>query len=219
MKEITSEFVEKFLDKYKTSDEYEHYRDEEKILKHFFRERFTTNTDFYEILTKVTLLNDFYSTNIMAPRYIARRIKKLDIDKRLKDRDTKLVKEIAEFKFIERTENNPDKIKTRVFYSFATKYCHNSNPEAYPIYDRNVAYILKSYKKQDNFYKFNNSDLKNYKQFKNIIDEFKKYYRLENLSYRDLDHFLWIYGKEELENAKKNKKSKKIIYFKDDTIN
>ncbi len=87
-------------------------------------------------------------------------------------------------------------------YSFATKFCSFSKPDTYPIYDSLVFSVLKNYKKHQSDKKlsrlFRNvnytkaDDLKEYEVFKNVIDLLKE---KSNSSYKDLDHFLWFYGK------------------------
>lgn len=205
MKNIDLDFARSYIDIYDTTDEYEHYRVEEAGLNDVFK-KFPENNKLEQILIKVVLLNKFYSTNIMNPRKVADRIFELQIDNDLKKGDLDLVDKIATniFKDDEKGEE-----KIRRFYSFATKYCHKSKPDLYPIYDSNVAYILKAYRNNDKkHFKFKNDDLKDYTKFKNIIDDFRKYYKLESLNYRELDHFLWIYGKEE-QKAKKSNGTKK----------
>lgn len=212
LEEINIDFAKKYLDKYegknipKDKDEYEHYREEDKVIKFLFRKAYPNNTVYEEILTKVLILNVFYSTQIMAPRVVAKNIYKCkNIDKRILEGDTSVVSEIAKVIF-QNKDNNTSKEK--IFYSFATKYCCNSNPEKYPIYDKNVAYILKLYNKKDKFAEFKNSDLKNYAKFKEIIDKFRDHYKLNDLNYRDLDHFLWTYGKEKLDKKTGNNDAK-----------
>ena len=103
-------------------------------------------------------------------------------------------------------------------YSFATKYCFHHNQNAFRIYDSFVREVLVFFNngKSDtsnkfadipselvgtNFYgkKLTNKELKDYdtyNTFLQAIDEFAKHYGLENENTRDLDHFLWILGKE-----------------------
>ena len=211
LEEINIDFAKKYLDKYegknipKNKDEYEHYREEDKVIKFLFRKAYPNNTVYEEILTKVLILNVFYSTQIMAPRAVAQKICNCEqIDERIQKGNEDVVNDIATITFNTKT----GEIKKRCFYSFATKYCCNSNPEKYPIYDKNVAYILKLYNKKDKFAEFKNSDLKNYAKFKEIIDKFRDHYKLNDLNYRDLDHFLWTYGKEKLDKKTGNNDAK-----------
>ena len=84
----------------------------------------------------------------------------------------------------------------RTFYSFATKYCSHHNPEVFPIYDNYVLRVLVHFKKIDHFSKFTRNDLKNYIRFNEVLDEFAKFYELENYSKKELDRYLWLVGKE-----------------------
>lgn len=202
MEKVNLELANKYIDIYNESSEYEHYRIEEKALNTIFQ-TYSKNNKLEHILIKVVLLNKFYSTNIMAPRIVADKIFELKIDDELEQGNLDLIDKIATNVF-KNEETGEEKIKK--FYSFATKYCHKSKPDKYPIYDSNVAYILKAYRKEDSYFKFKNNDLKYYPEFKNIIDNFRCHYKLDALNYRDLDHFLWIYGKEEQKQNNNNEK-------------
>ncbi len=149
----------------------------------------STNTDINSTLIKTVLVNNFYSTNIYATYEMALHIKDIkDIDKRLNVGDESLIDEIANIEL----KNG----KKRCFYSFATKYCALHQPDKYPIYDKFVVEMLKYYKKKDKFSSFKNNNLKNYGNFKKAIDEFKKFYKLNNFTYKEIDAFLWKAGKE-----------------------
>ena len=39
-------------------------------------------------------------------------------------------------------------------------------------------------------------DLKNYKRFKEILNDFRMFYGLQTYSFKDIDKFLWQFGKE-----------------------
>jgi hypothetical protein len=56
--------------------------------------------------------------------------------------------------------------------------------------------VLIYFRKKDGFSKFKNKDLENYKRFKEVILEFREYYKLGSLSLRQLDMYLWVLGKE-----------------------
>ena len=76
--------------------------------------------------------------------------------------------------------------------------------------------MLINYQKQDTFnlIDFSDNNLKNYSEFKEILNNFKNHYRLKNLSFRQIDKFLWLYGKEyqnKLINSKSNKKGRNKI--------
>jgi len=55
---------------------------------------------------------------------------------------------------------------------------------------------LLAYRDKDKFSKFAEADLRQYPKFKVIVISFRQYYGLTGFSFRELDHFLWGYGKE-----------------------
>ena len=175
------------------------------------------------VLLKVSVLDSFYSTNLakFGIYEVAKHITKLEqkdqIHQKIRNANPQnynelknIVKQIAECK---RKDD-----KKKVFYSFATKYCFHHNQNAFRIYDsfvREVLVFFNNGKSDKNNAKFNissklvgtnfygkkltNKELKDYdtyNTFLQAIDEFAKHYGLENENTRDLDHFLWILGKE-----------------------
>ncbi|MDO4368882.1 MAG: hypothetical protein Q4C26_09420 [Bacteroidales bacterium] len=211
--------LKKIIDKYNNSNEYEHYREEDKALELTFRDKISTNDNITNILIKVSLLNDFYSTNIFKTLPVAKHILDLDIDKRLNKGDLELVNDIAK---IDMPDNSGNTIK-KYFYSFATKYCCNHRPDVYPIFDKFVEKAINKFIREDllpkgteyaklrveynskyNFkikdYKIENyrkEDLKDYPTFYNYVMIFREHYNLD-CSVRDLDRYLWIHGKDVL---------------------
>ncbi len=160
-------------------------------------EKFPKNNDFEEVLLKVSVINSLYSTNIYDIRAMAKHIKKQDIDTGLGKGEIEVVNKIARGHKIGAKSDDDDGI---YLYSFATKYCSWHNPQKYPIYDRYVDEVLrKSYRNQNENVRFKNKDLKKYEKFKKILKNFRNYFKLgeeEELSVKDLDKFLWLYGKE-----------------------
>jgi hypothetical protein len=130
---------------------------------------------------KVATLNDLYNAKVFSVFSVVNHIQSLKIDERLQNGDISLVKDISD------TTVNGKKHK---HYSFATKYCSHHNPSAFPIYDSYVDEVLRYFRKQDKFSSFNNYDLKNYEEFKNIIIQFMKYYGLENYTFKQIDIYL-----------------------------
>lgn len=119
---------------------------------------------------------------------VAKHIYDLNIDERLENGDLSLINDIAINTF------NDKQLR---FYSFATKYCANHYPDKFPIYDSFVDLVLRRLRKRDNLLKFKNDDLKNYFNFKDIIDDFIRVYNFpKDTSYRDLDIYLWLLGKD-----------------------
>lgn len=159
--------VEKYLDKW---DSLENYVLQENALNKLFMKVYPNNTDINDILIKCSSLNDFYSTNIFSIFPVAKHILGLNIDERLKNKDTSLVNDIAKLNI-----NG----KEKCFYSFATKYCSHHFPNDFPIYDSFVEKCLMYFKKKDKFYNFAKEDLKDYAKFKNILLHFKKYYNID----------------------------------------
>jgi hypothetical protein len=86
--------------------------------------------------------------------------------------------------------------KERKNYAFATKYCSFHNPSEYPIYDSFVDRVLRAYQKQDSFSSLPLGELKDYARFKEVLKAFVMFYDLGNVNARELDYFLWGYGKE-----------------------
>ena len=176
--------VEKYLQKWNSL---ENYVLQEKSLDKLFFFFFLNNTDISDILIKASSLNDFYSTNIFSITTMGKHIYNLNIDERLRNSDETLVNDIA-IVTINGTRKN--------FYSFATKYCSHHFPKEFPIYDSYVEKVLMYFNKNDKFYDFKRENLKNYKKFKNILIQFKKFYNIDEYNLKDIDKYLWQLGKE-----------------------
>jgi hypothetical protein len=165
----------------------ENYRLQEKSLALLFKEFCPSNSVLEQVLLKVSALNDFYSTNIFDTFSVAKHIRELNIESRLRDGDLSLVNEMALVKIRDKKRN---------FYSFASKYCSHHFPESYPIYDSYVEKMLLHYARTDRFTSFHKKDLKLYESFVRIIREFQAHYRLGQFSLRQIDIFLWLAGKD-----------------------
>lgn len=150
---------------------------------------FPGNTRFESVVLKVLGLNALYSTGIIAVQPAARRIVSLDIDARLAQGAPELVNEIAV------TPIKPG--KTMRFYSFATKYCSWHVPDAYPIFDSVVSKLINEYQRMDRFANYVwQYELNEYHTFKHTLETFRESYGLTGFSFKELDKFLWLYGKE-----------------------
>ena len=182
------EIVEEYLSRW---DSLEDYVAQESAIDRLFLGEFNSNDNLEHILITCSVLNDFYSTNIFKVFPVAKHILSLNIDERLKTGDPTLVDEIARVDF-----NGEEKF----FYSFASKYCSHHNPLEYPIYDSYVRKVLKHYKDVDRFYNFNEFDLKNYATFKEILIHFREFYKLDKYNLKELDKYLWQFGKEHFPN-------------------
>ena len=186
--EPSPEIVEEYLSKW---DSLEDYVAQESAIDRLFLGEFNSNDNLEHILIKCSVLNDFYSTNIFKIYPVAKHILSLNIDERLKAGDPTLVDEIARVDF-----NGEEKF----FYSFASKYCSHHNPLEYPIYDSYVRKVLKHYRDVDGFHYFNEADLKNYAMFKEMLIKFREFYKLDKYNLKELDKYLWQFGKEHFPN-------------------
>lgn len=191
----TAEQVELYLREW---DGLEDYRLQEDALDKLFLELCPNNTDIREVLLKAATLNAFYSTNIFSIYPVAKHILSLNIDARLDAGDATLVRDIQSV-----TINN----KTRNFYSFATKYCSHHKPFDYPIYDSYVDKVLRYFKKRDNFSDFKNEELKDYVRFKKILIDFRDFYGLNKYNLKQIDRYIWLFGKEHFLKKYGKKKS------------
>lgn len=185
--EPSIELVDHYLKKW---DNLEDYSSQEKAVNRVFRD-YNSNKELENILIKCSILNDFYSTNIFKIYPVAKHIQSLNIDTRLKEGDPTLVDEIAKITIGGKTKN---------FYSFASKFCSHHNQLDFPIYDSYVHKVLKYYRKVDRFYDFEENDLKVYPKFKNILIEFRSFYKLDKYNLKELDKYLWQFGKEYFPN-------------------
>ena len=185
--EPSIELVDHYLRKW---DNLEDYSSQEEAVNRVFRD-YNSNKELENILIKCSILNDFYSTNIFKIYPVAKHILSLNIDDRLKKGDPSLVDDIAKVSI-----NNKDKY----FYSFASKYCSHHNQLDFPIYDSYVHKVLKYYRNVDRFFEFNESDLKVYSKFKDILIQFRSFYKLDKYNLKELDKYLWQFGKEYFPN-------------------
>lgn len=163
------------------------YVEQEHALNHLFHDVFPNNTDLYHVMLKCSVLNDFYSTNLRMIKngivLMATHIVDLNTDKALKQGDENIVNQIA------RGLGRDD-------YSFATKYCSHHNEKDYAIYDDYVKKVLVYFNKLHGFSNFKAGDLRNFAEFKRIIFEFRSYYDLDEFSLKEIDQYLWQFGKE-----------------------
>lgn len=145
--------------------------------------QYPRNNDIQEVLQKCAIINSFSSTNVYDLYSMASHIVSKHIDEKLINNNLSLVNDIAEVEIGG---------KLRYFYSFASKYCHYHNPERFAIYDRYVAKVLCSFPNE--FRVVKEEQLRDYKSFIEILNEFRSHYKL-NLSFDDLDKYLWRLGR------------------------
>lgn len=183
----TNELVDEYIDKFNNDERY--YLADKAIINLF--QKFPENKNLEDILLKISVINDLYSTNIFGTFIMARHILQLGIDGGLQQGNPNIVTTISSGHGIRSARTD----KEINFYSFATKYCNWHNKDFYPIYDSFVDKILIAYRDKDKFSKFEDTELKNFKRFKEIIADFKNNYSLTRHNLKEIDKFLWIYGK------------------------
>jgi hypothetical protein len=176
--------VKSYLKRWSTLDS---YSSQERALDKLFYELTPQNKDLSDILLKVATLNEFYSTNIKSIYPVAKRILDLDIDARLCAGDESLVDDIARVVYKDKEVRN---------YSFATKYCSHHNALVFPIYDSYVDRVLRYFRDEDHFADFKTTELKHYPTFKQVLLEFQKFYGLQSFNLKQLDQFVWQFGKD-----------------------
>ena len=170
----------------------ESYSAQEKALNKLFWEFCPENKKLDDVLLKAATLNAFYATNVYFVFNLAKHIVSLDIDERLKQGDESLVMDIASGHGVKHRKSG----KELCFYSFATKYCSHHRPEVYPIYDSYVEELLVYLRDTDHFADFRREDLRNIIAFKKVLLKLKEFYSLKSFSLKEIDQYLWQYGKE-----------------------
>ena len=165
----------------KKFEQNERYYEADKAIKKLIH-AFPSNSDLSSVLLKVTTINRLYSTNIMSPFDVAKHIITLQLDRELESGELSAIERIR-YVTIAGVQKN--------FYSFATKYCNWHNFRAYPIYD---SFVEKS------LHHFNcvNGNLRVYNNLKASIDCFRAQNHITNFSYKQIDKYLWLYGKNEI---------------------
>jgi len=181
------EMVQKYISRFDNDDELTVVED---VLSELFG-KYPDNQKLRDILIKATTLNSLYNTNIYAIVKMAKHILNKNIDAKLREGSPEIVDEIARIEIGGKKRNN---------YSFASKYCHWHYSDIYPIYDGYVDDLLWRYRKRDKFEEFTRVELRQYPRYKQIIEAFKSHYGLSQFRFKDLDKFLWGYGKELIEN-------------------
>ena len=153
-------------------------------LDKLFQETYKKNDNLDEVLIKCSALNTLYSTNVFDVYSMAKHIQNLGIDERLSKADYSLVKDIAT-------------LKSRYFYSFASKYCSHHLHEEFAIYDSYVEIVLVSINKNEktHFACFKKEELKDYYTFMRVLQAFRMEFGLTQYSIRELDHYIWQLGK------------------------
>ena len=213
MLELPSDkLIADYIIKFKNSNRY--FPADEAIIE--LIKKFPENKKLEHVLIKCTVINRLYSTNVLNIVEIAKHITHLNIDKDIKDGKPEMVMKIAKGHGI---INSKSKISSeRFFYSFATKYCHWHNENEYPIYDSYVCKMLIEYNKQCKFFEnsFIKENLKDYEKYKKIYFKFIEKYKLSN-NLKNIDKFLWLYGREQYTQNKNNIIENDSELLKEDT--
>lgn len=163
------------------------YKPEEALTRLFGDYRL--NSDISAILAKVYAINDAFGTAVYWQIIIAEHIERQNIDEGLSVGDLFVVDRIRLGHGIKTSKG-----RERNLYSFATKYCAFHNPEKYPMFDSNVERALRYFNKHHEF-KFD-GDLRKYKDFVSTIEKFQKTFELQSFSFRDIDKYLYLIGRE-----------------------
>lgn len=184
--EPNHQLVEEYL---KEWNENEDYRKKEDALNTLFTNVYQHNENLSEVLIKVCVLNDFYSTNIYNILVVSNIIVDMKLDSYFQANEKHYDKvDELNMKIYERTKKRG--------YSFATKYFSHQRPDDYPIYDYYVDMMLCYYKDdENNEFTFDGDLVNNYVNFCKTIENFKKVFKLEKVSVKVIDKMLWQMGK------------------------
>lgn len=176
--------LERYIEQWKSMED---YQNQEEALDKLFG-LCPKNTDIKDVLLKSTVLNIFYSTQIRDIKPVAKKILSMDIDYRLEAGDLALVDDFGK---IRRGDG-----KEVGVYSFASKYCSHHKPDLYPIYDSFVDTMLCYFQRRDKFYSFKPKQLLTYSVFHKVMVAFREYYGLTKYSFKLVDKYLWLLGKD-----------------------
>ena len=145
---------------------------------------FPNNTDPSHVLLKVVVINELYGAGL--PRKyiesITRHITGLGIDEALAAGKSAVTDDII----------NCHELKEK-YFSFASKFCSWHNPAAYPIYDRNVDECLWYYNGRYHFTTYNRGNY-SYVEFVGIVSALRNFFRLNEVTFKQLDKALWRLG-------------------------
>ena len=144
-----------------------------------------------QIQEAVIVLNSLYNTNLQNVMTTSRNLqnKFAEIKPRIIQGDYLVIDSITEINRQGKNTSYNNKI-----YSFATKFCSFINPSSYRIFDRfssNLLYMFLSIKGDDIELK----QLGKYSYFIQKYGDFLEKYELPKDKNRDIDIFLWMYGK------------------------
>lgn len=144
------------------------------------------NYSITAVLPKIAVIEGLYGTRVNNPCNLAKHIIGI------KELDKMLLKGDHEAIELLRQVNEEDGRITNMLV-FATKFGHFSNKNAYPIYDSFVSLALENLTEWKDF-DDSQSALRTFAHFYEGIDQLKKDNHLQDISYEDLDIYLWPFG-------------------------
>ncbi len=169
----------------------------EEILEYIFNELKEKNKEnkIEMAETAVFALNSIYGTQIYNVTHFA-----IALQRYIKEdcKGKSLISRIMKAESISERANCVDEIASLVkpeghnfAYSFATKFCSRLSPEKYPIIDSYVATLLNEYINN------NETTASRFGDYKTFIKEYDDFINTNSLefSYKQIDEFLWTYGK------------------------
>ena len=179
------------------------YYYQEKVLREIFN-KYPQNINVKIVQFKCRMLDKYYSTNLKEAlnlnlqNNIIDKILNSNFDKEVNNVDcvVNLVNKIK--------QTNSSLYDSKNVLSFASKYCSMHNSKIYPIYDKYVRQMLYFINKYHNFTQIQftitknskNTIYDNYELYKQIIDEFNKFFFEGKLNYKEIDIYLWLWAKD-----------------------
>jgi len=143
------------------------------VISSYFQDH-PDNTKRHDVVTKVVLVNSLYFTNIREPLRMARHILELHgLDAQLEAGEVEAVELIAK--------------DNRYYISFASKYAHFHNKNAFPIFDSFAVGAMAQLQERG-------LSIPNYTKFFKTIKAFREQAELSSVSWEDFDKYLWLYG-------------------------
>jgi hypothetical protein len=153
--------------------------------------QYPVNTNHPHVLLKVVALNRLYSTNILSVHDVANHIYQYsqDVDSALAIGSPNVVDLIAKV-----TITTTGKVRAN--YSFATKYCSWHYNTAYPIWDTRVYRYLRSLRRtsSESFLGTKSYFWDEYPEFVQLMTAFRDRYKLNPLTFKQIDKFLYQHG-------------------------
>ena len=144
------------------------------ILTQYFKTNSKNNSQ-ETILIKVLLIDSLYKTNLKDQLSVAENISKISLlGDRLNKGEISAVEDISKW-------------NGKNLLSFASKFCHFHNKNEYPIYDK---YVVVALKKLLPDWK----DNRTYSNFLDGINKFRERNLIKEVSFEELDKFLWLFG-------------------------